>query len=173
MFLLNRGSLGGEWIAYHIYSQITPSHSLTEPVMSQATSFACMDLNNIAWTSNWEHLRARTKWSRIATLRHQVWNQTGCRIGAAEGSKQQRKEDMAATLTERLVGLSCLYGLVRQVEKPVGFGWFNSVLWERISWNKLKQAETWPAEQDHRPLSSSSSTPFVWSFTVCLVIYYL
>jgi hypothetical protein len=33
------------------------------------------------------------------------------------------------------------------VEKPAGFGWFNSVLWERISWNKLKQAETWLAEQ--------------------------
>jgi hypothetical protein len=41
-------------------------------------------------------------------------------------------------------------GLVRLVEKPVGFGWFNSVLWERISWNKLKPAETWPAEQDQR-----------------------
>jgi hypothetical protein len=38
-------------------------------------------------------------------------------------------------------------GLVRLVEKPAGFGWFNSILWERISWNKLKQAETWPAEQ--------------------------
>jgi hypothetical protein len=34
------------------------------------------------------------------------------------------------------------------VKKLAGFGRFNSVLWERISWNKLKQAETWPAEQD-------------------------
>jgi hypothetical protein len=29
-------------------------------------------------------------------------------------------------------------GLVRLVEKPAGFGWFNSILWERISWNKPK-----------------------------------
>jgi hypothetical protein len=29
-------------------------------------------------------------------------------------------------------------------------GWFSadSVLWERISWNKLKQAETWLVEHD-------------------------
>jgi hypothetical protein len=52
-------------------------------------------------------------------------------------------------------------GLVRLVEKPAGFGWFNSVLWERISWNKLKQAETWLAEQSQYGRESGSTSPWV------------
>jgi hypothetical protein len=53
--------------------------------------------------------------------------------------------DLALRLSCALPLLAC--GTGSAGGNPAGFGWFNSVLWERISWNKLKQIETWLAEQ--------------------------
>jgi hypothetical protein len=59
------------------------------------------------------------------------------------------------------------WGLVGLVEKPAGFGWFNSILWERISWNKLKQAETWLAEQGLDQVGIYSWTHRLWTLAIC------
>jgi hypothetical protein len=58
-------------------------------------------------------------------------------------------------------------GLVRQVKKPAGFDWFNSILWERISWNKLNQAETWPAEQGQYLLNNNKTAIVAFRQKIC------